>query len=154
SDCVDATGSMTRLLLRLQETFAAAARSSWVATAAALAITTGLWVAGKLQGVETAQLWLLRGAAQLCGLWAFTLMCVTILAIGRSQALEPILGGLDRATRFHRIVGPTALLLAMAHPLLLTAQALRTGFPVSHLLVPFSSPGTRSFDIIATYLIV
>jgi len=115
---------MTRLLLRAKEAFAAAARSSWIATGIVLAVTTGLWIAGKVQGAAAEDLWPLRGLIQLCGLWAFSLMCVSTLAIGRSEALEPIFGGLDRATRFHRIVGPTALLLALAHPVLLTEAPL------------------------------
>ena len=77
---------MTRFLLRVRETFAAAARSSWVATSAALVITTALWLVGKAVGVATDDLWPLRGAVQLCGLWAFTLFAMSIVAVGRSQA--------------------------------------------------------------------
>jgi predicted ferric reductase len=144
---------MSRLVLWLRETFAVAARSSWISTGAALAITTGLWLTGKILGIATDDLWPLRAAVQLCGLWAFTLFCMTILAVGRSQALEPLFGGFDRATRFHRIVGPAALLFTAAHVLLMVGQSFRQGFPASSVLVPFT-PGARSLDIIATYVIL
>lgn len=144
---------MTRFLLRVRETFAAAARSSWVATSAALVITTALWLAGKATGIATDDLWPLRGAVQLCGLWAFTLFAMAIVAVGRSQAMEPVFGGFDRATRFHRIVGPAALLFAASHILLMVALALHAGFPVASVLVPFA-PGARTFDIIATYVVI
>jgi predicted ferric reductase len=144
---------MSRLLLGVRETFAVAARSSWIATGAALAVTTMLWVAGKVSGVATAELWPLRAAVQLCGLWAFTLFSMTIVAVGRSRALEPVFGGFDRATRFHRIVGPAALTLVGAHVLLMVGQAMRSGFPVASVVVPFA-PGARTLDILATYLLI
>ena len=144
---------MTRFLLRARETFAAAARSSWVATSAALVITTALWLAGKAVGVATDDLWPLRGVVQLCGLWAFTLFAMSIVAVGRSQAMEPVFGGFDRATRFHRSVGPAALLVVASHILLMVALALHAGFPVSSVLVPFT-PGARTFDIIATFIVI
>ncbi|MGE0448883.1 MAG: ferric reductase-like transmembrane domain-containing protein [Vicinamibacterales bacterium] len=144
---------MVRVLPWIQQTCASVARSSWVATAAALAITTGLWGAGKGSGVSAAGLWPLRGAIQLSGLWAFTLFCMAIVAVGRTQAMEPVFGGFDRATVFHRIVGPAALFFTGIHVLLMVGLAVREEFPIASVLVPFA-PGARTLDIIATYLLV
>ncbi len=144
---------MNRLLLWSRETFAAAARSSWAATTAALAITTTLWLIAKGMGVAADGLWPLRGAVQLFGLWAFTLFSVAIIAVGRSRALEPVFGGFDRATRFHRIIGPAAVLFTAAHVTLVTGEAVRAGFPVASVLVPFA-PGARTLDILATLLLL
>ena len=145
---------MNRLFRLLSRTFATANKFSWTVTAIALFISTALWTTAKISGVAAVKLLPLRAAVQLTGLWGFTLMCITIIAVGRAEALEPVFGGLDRATRFHRIVGPTALFLVLLHPLLLVMQAVRQHFPLAIFLVPFSSPATRSFDIIATYLLL
>lgn len=143
---------MIRVLLWIQETWAAAARSSWMATATALAVTTGLWVAGKGAGVSSADLWPWRAAVQLSGLWAFTLFCMAAVAVGRSQAMEPVFGGFDRATRFHRIVGPAAFLFTIAHVVLMVGQALHQGQTVASVLNPLA-PQARTIDIVATLLI-
>jgi predicted ferric reductase len=144
---------MNRLRLWIRETFAVAARSSWVATAAALAITTALWAAGKGAGIATDDLWPLRAPIQLSGLYAFTLFCLSIVAVGRSQALEPVFGGFDRATRFHRVVGPAALFFTALHIALMVGQSFRKDFPAASVLVPFA-PGARTLDIIGTYLVL
>jgi predicted ferric reductase len=144
---------MNHALLRVREALAAAARSSWIASGSAIAITTALWIAGKANGVETAGLWPMRWAVQLSGLWAFTLFSMAIVAVGRTQAMEPVFGGFDRATRFHRIVGPTALALAVTHVVLMLVDGTRTGLDVSRLIMPFA-PGARTLDILATVLIL
>ena len=121
-----------------------------MATGAALLITTLLWALAKFMGIRTQGLLPWGAATQLSGLWSVTLMSMAMIAVTRAQALDPLFGGLDRATRFHRVVGPAAVLLMVLHPLFLIVD----GFPVSMTLVPFSDEETRSLDIIAFYLIL
>jgi len=110
-----------------------------IATAVALFITTALWLAGKLTGVAAAKLWPLRGAVLAVDrAMGFTLMCITILAVGRSQALEPVFADLTgRLASIDR--RSCALLLVLLHPILLVAQAVQQKFPLAIFLVPFSS---------------
>lgn len=144
---------MNKLLLWSRETFASAAGSSWMAAGAALALTTGLWGAAKVTGIGVVGLWPLGAAIQLSGLWAFTLFCLAIVAVGRSRAFEPVFGGFDRATRFHRVIGPAALVFTALHVGLLVVDAARHGMSITNLLVPFE-PGARTLDIIATLLVL
>jgi predicted ferric reductase len=87
-------------------------------------------------------------------LWSVTLMAIAILAVVRAKVLEPLFGGLDRAVQFHRIVGPAAILLMIAHVILLALTALQHGGSVGDVFVPFWSPQARSADILVFYLLL
>ena len=54
-------------------------------------------------------------------------MAIAMLAVVRAHALEPVFGGLDRAVRFHRILGPSAILLLIAHVIFLTLAEFQSG---------------------------
>lgn len=104
----------------------------------ALLITTALWVWAKvvMTGTE-GPLWPWRGPVQITILWSITLMAFTIFAGSRHPAVEPMLGGLDRAVQLHRVTGPLAIGLVVLHVLLLVPMFIAEGQPVWTLFVPF-----------------
>jgi predicted ferric reductase len=78
-------------------------------------------------------------------------MAIAMLAVVRAHALEPVFGGLDRAVRFHRILGPSAILLLVAHAAFLTLTQLQHGASIGNVLIPFWSESARSTDILIFY---
>ena len=124
-----------------------------VLVAAGLAITSGLWIAGRWSDLGAAWFWPWRAPSQLTMLWSSTLASLAILAVVRARALEPLFGGLDRAVRLHRKLGLGALLLLTAHVVLLSADALAAGTPLPAVLVPFWTGDERGFDILAFYIL-
>lgn len=61
---------------------------------------------------------------QLTGIIAMGAMSVSLLLALRSVAVEPYVGGLDKSYRLHKWLGVTALVMALAHWLLITAPGL------------------------------
>jgi predicted ferric reductase len=81
-------------------------------------------------------------------------MAIAMLAVVRAHALEPVFGGLDRAVRFHRILGPSAILLLIAHVICLALVQLEGGTSIGDVFIPFWSESARSIDIIIFYLLL
>src|SRR5262249_53253674 len=131
-----------------------ACRPGWILTTASLIITTVLWTAARFPGAASPDLWPWRGLSQLTVLWSVTLMAIAMLAVVRAHALEPIFGGLDRAVRFHRILGPSAILLLVVHVIFLTLTELQKGASIGNVLIPFWSESARSMDILVFYLLL
>jgi predicted ferric reductase len=129
-------------------------RPGWMLTVGSLIITTVLWAVARFPGAAPPNFWPWLGFSQLTILWSVTLMAIAMLAVVRAHALEPVFGGLDRAVRFHRILGPSAILLLIAHVMLLALVALQNGTPIGDVFVPFWSPSTRSIDILVFYLLL
>ena len=129
-------------------------RPGWILTLGSLLITTVLWSAARFRGVAPPDLWPWRALAQLSVLWSVTLMAVAMLAIVRAQALEPVFGGLDRAVRFHKVLGPLAIVLLIVHVMCLALAALQNGTAIGDVFIPFWSPAARSLDILVFYLLV
>ncbi|GGC64680.1 hypothetical protein [Chelatococcus reniformis] len=124
-----------------------ARKPGWQLVILALAITTALWVGSKVDNRAWDDLWPWRGPAQLTILWSLTLMAVALVTGSRSQLIEPLFGGLDRAVRVHRIVGPAAVGLLVTHVLLLIPLWVERGGALPLLVIPFVSPQTASFDV-------
>jgi predicted ferric reductase len=141
--------SLTRWLPSL-EVF----RPGWILTTGCLIITTVLWIAGRFQNEIPPGFWPWRGLSQLTVLWSVTLMSVAMLAVVRAHALEPAFGGLDRAVRFHRILGPSAIVLLIAHVIFLALVQLESGASIGDVFVPFWSASARSIDILVFYLLL
>lgn len=129
-------------------------RPGWILTTASLAITTALWIGGRFPDRIPPDFWPWRGLSQLTVLWSVTLMAVAMLAVVRAHALEPVFGGLDRAVRFHRILGPSAILLLIAHVIFLALAELERGASIGNVFIPFWSESARSIDIIVFYLLL
>src|SRR5262245_18376743 len=91
----------------------------WIMTFGSLVITTGLWAAARFPNLASSDLWPWRAFSQLTILWSITLMAIAMLAVVRANALEPLFGGIDRSVRFHKVLGPSAILLLIAHVVLL-----------------------------------
>ena len=81
-------------------------------------------------------------------------MAIAMIAVVRAHAFEPVFGGLDRAVRFHRIVGPSAIVLLVVHVIFLALDALSNGASIGNLFIPFWSQSARSIDILAFYLLL
>jgi predicted ferric reductase len=128
-------------------------RSGWL-VAGTLAMTTGLWCAAHLDALGSAELWPFRGPSQLVVLWSAALASLAILAVVRAQALEPLFGGLDLAVRLHRKIGLAALLMLVAHVILLAADAVAQNASLAAVLVPFWSGDQRSIDILGFYVLI
>ncbi|WP_374445303.1 ferric reductase-like transmembrane domain-containing protein [Stella sp.] len=90
----------------------------------------------------------------LSAIWAITLLAVVLLATARSRMIEPMFGGLDRAVRLHRRLGPTAIGLVVLHVLLYLPPMLGAGVPLGDILVPFWSPEARTFDAIVLWTLL
>lgn len=121
---------------------------------AALLVTTILWVAGRYDDLSRAGFWPWRGPSQLVMLWSSTLAVLSILAVVRARAFEPLFRGLGEAVRLHRRMGLAALILLVIHGLLLAADAAAHGGSVAGVLNPFWNMDQRSIDILAWYLLI
>ena len=141
--------SFTRRLPSLE-----AFRPGWIITTGSLIITTVLWITGRFAGEIPPGFWPWRGLSQITVLWSVTLMAIAMLAVVRAHALEPVFGGLDRAVRFHKILGPAAILLLVAHVIFLALVQLESGASIGNVFVPFWSESTRSIDILVFYLLL
>src|SRR5262245_63982714 len=120
----------------------------WILTTGSLIITTALWTAARFPGGIPPGFWPWRGLSQLTVLWSVTLAAIAMLAVVRAHALEPVFGGLDRAVRFHKILGPSAILLLIAHVILLALVQLESGASIGNVFVPFWSESARPIDIL------
>ena len=81
-------------------------------------------------------------------------MAIAMLTVVRAHALQPDFGGLDRAVRFHRILGPSAIVLLIVHVVFLALAQLEGGTSIGDLFIPFWSDSARSMDIIIFYLLL
>ena len=126
----------------------------WILTFGSLLITTGLWIAARFPRVASSDLWPWRAFSQLTILWSITLMAIAMLAVVRANALEPVFGGLDRAVRFHRVLGPSAILLLIAHVVFLALAEFQKSGSLGNVFIPFWSQSTRSIDILAFYALL
>lgn len=131
-----------------------APQHSTILIVVALAITTGLWVAAHQDHILDPQFWPWRALSQITILWTVTLTPVAMLAVVRANALEPIFAGLDRAVHLHRVIGPAAVLLLVAHAIFLALMSVEAGTPVGEIFIPFWTPDARSIDILLFYGIV
>src|SRR4029453_19559571 len=120
-------GVMLRISLRRWLPSLEACRPGWILTTVSLTITTVLWIAGRFSGEIPPGFWPWQGLAQVTVLWSVTLMAIAMLAVVRAHALEPVFGGLDRAVRFHRILGPSAIAFLIVHVIFLAFAGFRGG---------------------------
>ena len=126
-------------------------RPGWILTTGCLIITTVLRIAARFTDKIPTDFWPRRALSQLTILWSVTLMAIAMLSVVRAHALEPVFGALDRSVRFHRILGPSAILLLIAHVILLTVLEFHDGSTVGDVFIPFWSESTRSIDIFVFY---
>ena len=131
-----------------------APQHSTILISVALCITTALWIAAHADHIFDPRFWPWRALSQITILWTVTLMPIAMLAVVRANALEPIFGGLDRAVHLHRVIGPAAVTLLVAHVIFLALMAAEDGTPVGEMLIPFWTPNARSIDILVFYGIV
>ncbi len=111
----------------------------WLLVGACLLMTTLLWVGAKIELGSAEPLWPWRAPAQLTINWALTLMALALISASRSPLVEPMFGGLDRAVRMHRILGPAAVGMVLAHIVFLFAIYAAENRPMLDLIIPFRS---------------
>ncbi|BBK30851.1 membrane protein [Allostella humosa] len=126
----------------------------WWVVLGALLVTTGLWAVGRAGMADDGPLWPWRGPGMLVAAWAITLLAVILLATARSRMIEPMFGGLDRAVRLHRRLGPIAVSLIVAHVAFYIPPTIQMGASIGDLVVPFWSPDARTFDAIVLYALL
>ncbi len=119
--------------------------------AAALALTTLLWIGAKVEVGSDLPLWPWRASAQLSINWALTLMALALVSASRSPAVEPMFGGLDRAVRLHRILGPTAIVLLVLHIVFLSCLYWAEKRALPDLFIPFRNNWIFDSFILITY---
>ncbi|QPM91833.1 ferredoxin reductase family protein [Pseudooceanicola algae] len=124
----------------------------WLLIGGCLAVTTVLWVAGRVSIGFGGSLWPWLAPSQVVMLWSFTCAALAIVVVSRAQALEPLIGGLDNGVRLHRRLGLAAFLLMGLHVVLLCLHAVQLGQSAAVMLVPFW-PGARTVDIAVFYLL-
>lgn len=127
----------------------------WWLVGGALAVTTVLWGAGRaaMPNGEPFLSWI--GPSLLISAWSITLMAVLLLATTRSRSIEPLFGGLDRAVRLHRRLGPLAIGLMLVHVALYVPPAVEAGGSVAGLLVPFwSSHMVEGFNALILWVVI
>jgi hypothetical protein len=115
-------------------------RPGWILTACCLIVTTALWAAARFPGPVPANFWPWQALSQITVLWSVTLMAIAMLAVVRANALEPVFGGLDRAVRFHKIVGPAATPAGSRSSPMLRTTSLENYDAWTKGELPFSSP--------------
>lgn len=125
----------------------------WWVAAGATAISTVLWGIGRA-GMDGIGIWPWMGTGMLVAVWAITLLAVILLATARARMIEPMFGGLDRAVRLHRRLGPIAVGLVVLHVLLYLPPLLGSGVSLGDLLIPFWSPNARTFDAIVLWALL
>ena len=117
-------------------------RTAWLIAACTLAITTTLWIFGRLSGDLVEDLWPWRAPAQITALWMLNLVALTLVAGTRARALEPVFGGLDRAIQIHRHLGAAALIVMLVHIALLVPP--RLGSAAGEVFNPLHPKTARS----------
>ena len=127
-------------------------RTAWLIAAVTLAITTTLWIFGRLSGDLVEDLWPWRGPAQITALWMLNLVALTLVAGTRARALEPVFGGLDRAIQIHRHFGAAALIVMAVHIALLVPP--RLGSAVGEVFNPLHPNSPFWIDVIASWVVL
>lgn len=117
-------------------------------------MTTVLWVVGRIQISRGGLLLPFLGPSQLIGDWSITLMSMILFATARSRMIEPLFGGLDRAVRLHRRLGPLAVILVVVHTSLYVVPVVTHHASVGDLLVPFWSPNAQTINSIMLYALL
>ncbi|MEQ8505564.1 MAG: ferredoxin reductase family protein [Rhodospirillales bacterium] len=139
---------------RLQGRLTAVSPGWWLVLSA-LTVTTVLWFMGRAAMPAGAPFFPWLGPSLLISAWSITLLTLLLLANTRSRKIEPFFGGLDRAVRLHRQLGPLAVGLILIHVALYIPPELGIEGSVADLLIPFHSPqGGEAFNALILWLVL
>lgn len=139
---------------RLRGPLSAVAPGWWLVLAA-LTITTVLWAMGRAALPADAAFLPWLGPSLLLSAWSITLFALLLLSNTRSRKIEPFFGGLDRAVRLHRQLGPLAIGMVLVHVALYIPPELGVGGSVADLLIPFySAHGGEGFNALILWLVI
>src|SRR3989339_1142220 len=86
-----------------------------------LVVTAGLFAAAKLVSPANT-FWQLL--AQVTGILGIILLSWSYIISSKNRVIEKLFGGLDKAYRLHHIIGGTAFVLVLNHPLFLVIKSL------------------------------
>ncbi|HBC08030.1 MAG TPA: hypothetical protein DC046_10685 [Rhodospirillaceae bacterium] len=139
---------------RLQRRLTAVSPGWWLVLSA-LIVTTVLWFMGRASMPADAPFFPWLGPSLLISAWSITLLTLLLLANIRSRKIEPFFGGLDRAVRLHRQLGPLAVGLILIHVALYVPPELGIEGSLADLLIPFhSSRGGEAFNALILWLVI
>ena len=91
---------------------------------------------------------------QLTGLVGMTMFAMTFLLSTRIDFIEDVFGGLDKAYIVHGILGGTALIFILFHPILLVLKYIPQQMALAGQYLSFSSSWSVNFGIIALLTLV
>lgn len=127
----------------------------WWLVLTAITITTVLWCLGRAAMPQPTPFLSWHGPSLLISAWTIALLALLLLANTRSRKIEPFFGGLDRAVRLHRQLGPLTIGLVLVHVVLYLPSELDAGGTAADLLVPFySSHGNQGFNALILWLVI
>lgn len=106
----------------------------WIITP--LILTLVLWLLSKTRFETGWEILIPQALSQIFALWGLVLFAIALLISARSQLIERIYGGLDKAYRTHGLLSKIAFALIVAHVLLLIPHYLKTGQDVGSLFIP------------------
>jgi len=137
-----------RLLRRL-----GAVAPGWWLVLSSLLVTTVLWIMGR--SAMPAPFRPLFDPSLLISAWSITLLALLLFANTRSRKIEPFFGGLDRAVRLHRQLGPLAVGLVLVHVVLYIPSQLDLGGSLADLIIPFHSASVaEGFNALILWLVI
>ncbi len=96
-----------------------------------LVVTAGLFAAAKLVSPANT-FWQLL--AQVTGILGIILLSWSYIISSKNRVIEKLFGGLDKAYRLHHIIGGTAFVLVLNHPLFLVIKSLPVNTLKTYLL--------------------
>lgn len=144
----------SRFVRRLQRRLIAVAPGWWLVLSA-LTVTTVLWSMGRAAMPVDTPFFPWLGPSLLISAWSITLLTLLLLANTRSRMIEPFFGGLDRAVRLHRQLGPLAVGLVLIHVAFYVPPELGAKGSAADLLIPFhSARGNEGFNALILWLVV
>jgi predicted ferric reductase len=103
---------------------------------APLFVTAVLWLLSKTRFEDGWAIAVPQALSQIFALWAVVLSAIVLLISARSQLIEQIYGGLDKAYRTHGLLSKIAFALIVAHVLLLIPHYTATGQDARSLFIP------------------
>lgn len=115
-------------------------------------ITVNLWVLSK-SNISLSLNEPLTAVAQLSGLLGIVFMSMNLVLSTRFRVVEKFLGGLDSVYYSHQILGSTAFLLILNHPLMMAIRSI----PNYRIAGMYLFPGTDiiyDFGIYAVYVMI
>jgi len=96
----------------------------------------------------------LTSFGQVTGLLGMSLFSIALVLSARLKFLDDYFGGLNRAYLAHHVVGGTAFILLLFHPLVLSLRFVPVSLKAAALFLLPGADSTNTFGIIALFLVM